>query len=191
MCLMMVRARMWPLKHPICPDRMALKGQVLLLFVYSGGNRGGEGKCKFFEDGRGREIFIINCIFPINYVLSPRAEMWAWVSSYQLRRTSHISATASRGSALAVPKTQAVLRQGLIVYQKVKVQTLIMQKSAGHQPTISIPQPKLLIPSCKPSRLCWSQTSLAQWLCFMPVFPPTTCLALHLIKIERDNKNIH
>lgn len=104
---MMVRARMWPLKHPICPDRMALKGQVLLLFVYSGGNRGGEGKCKFFEDGRGREIFIINCIFPINYVLSPRAEMWAWVSSCQLRRTSHISATASRGSALAVPKTQA------------------------------------------------------------------------------------
>lgn len=26
LCLMMVRARMWPLKHPIYPDRIVLKG---------------------------------------------------------------------------------------------------------------------------------------------------------------------
>lgn len=148
------------LKHPICPDRIVLKGHFPLLFRFSGGNRGCERKCKFFKDGGGREIFIINYVFTINYVLNPRVETWAQVRSCQLRKMSHTGATASSGSTLpvaAVPKTPAMLRHGLIVYQKVKVQTLIMQESAGHQPTISIPQPKLLIPSCMPSRLCWSQ----------------------------------
>lgn len=97
--------------------------------MFSGGNRGCERKSKFLKDDGGREIFIINYIFTINYVWGPRVEMWAWVSSCQLRRMSHISATASSSSALAdvsVPKTWAMLRHGLIVYQKVKVQALIM-----------------------------------------------------------------
>lgn len=129
-------------------------------------------KCNFFKDSGGGEIFIINYVFTINYVLNHRVETWAQVSSCQLRRMSHIGATASRGSTLpdgAVPKTPATLRHGLIVYQKVKVQTLIMQESAGRQPTISIPQLKLLIPSCIPSRLCWSWTT------------PCTVVVLHTI----------
>lgn len=67
----------------------------------------------------GSKIFIINYIFTINYVLSPRAETWARLSSCQVRRMSRTGATASSGSALAdvaVPKTWAVLRHGLIVY---------------------------------------------------------------------------
>lgn len=55
LCLLMVRAMMWPLKHPICPDRIALKGHFPLLSMFSGGNRACKGKCKFFKDGEGRQ----------------------------------------------------------------------------------------------------------------------------------------
>ena len=113
----------------------------------------------FLKDGRGRQILIINYVFIINYILSPRAE----TSSCQVRRFSCADATAPSGSALAdvaVPKTRAVFRHRLIVYQKVKVQTLIMQENAGNQPKISVPWPKLLIPFCTPNRLCWSHMSL-------------------------------
>lgn len=44
-------------KTPNLPRQNSLEGYFPLLFMFSGGNRGCEGKCKFFKDGRGQKDF--------------------------------------------------------------------------------------------------------------------------------------